>query len=174
MTSLDHGRSSFWLFSGFYLIIEIKIEDGSFTLQNPGIVQFRRRGSSKLYCVPPTLDMWVLGGGKRLEGCGLGWSCVLITVWRSSVNFTLLYRWVGRELTRWGCFLPVLIRFFFPDFVLKPKARTGISKPYNVKQIKTTNAQEAEAAIRCLLEARGGGCSPGALLPILLFYSSSY
>ncbi|XP_063522834.1 synaptojanin-2 isoform X2 [Pongo pygmaeus] len=37
-----------------------------------------------------------------------------------------------------------------------PKARTGISKPYNVKQIKTTNAQEAEAAIRCLLEARGG------------------
>uniref|UniRef100_A0A2K6N0R6 Synaptojanin-2 n=1 Tax=Rhinopithecus bieti TaxID=61621 RepID=A0A2K6N0R6_RHIBE len=43
-----------------------------------------------------------------------------------------------------------------------PKARTGISKPYNVKQIKTTNAQEAEAAIRCLLEARGGRCSPGA------------
>ncbi|XP_053524696.1 synaptojanin-2 isoform X3 [Artibeus jamaicensis] len=40
-----------------------------------------------------------------------------------------------------------------------PKARTGISKPYNVKQIKTTNAQEAEAAIRCLLEARGG--APG-------------
>ncbi|XP_012615070.2 synaptojanin-2 isoform X4 [Microcebus murinus] len=37
-----------------------------------------------------------------------------------------------------------------------PKARTGISKPYNVKQIKTTNAQEAEAAIRCLLEAKGG------------------
>ncbi|KAM4866384.1 synaptojanin-2 isoform 2-T2 [Thomomys bottae] len=37
-----------------------------------------------------------------------------------------------------------------------PKARTGISKPYNVKQIKTTNAQEAEAAIRCLLEASGG------------------
>ncbi|XP_053448742.1 synaptojanin-2 isoform X1 [Nycticebus coucang] len=37
-----------------------------------------------------------------------------------------------------------------------PKARTGISKPYNVKQIKTTNAQEAEAAIRCLLEAQGG------------------
>lgn len=37
-----------------------------------------------------------------------------------------------------------------------PSARMGISKPYNVKQIKTTNAQEAEAAIRCLLEARGG------------------
>nr|XP_003419247.1 synaptojanin-2 isoform X2 [Loxodonta africana] len=37
-----------------------------------------------------------------------------------------------------------------------PKARTGISKPYNVKQIKTSNAQEAEAAIRCLLEAKGG------------------
>ncbi|XP_037676366.1 synaptojanin-2 isoform X3 [Choloepus didactylus] len=36
-----------------------------------------------------------------------------------------------------------------------PKARTGISKPYNVKQIKTTNAQEAEAAIRCLMEAKG-------------------
>ncbi|XP_045861474.1 synaptojanin-2 isoform X4 [Meles meles] len=43
-----------------------------------------------------------------------------------------------------------------------PKARTGISKPYNVKQIKTTNAQEAEAAIRCLLEARGG--APGEAL----------
>lgn len=43
-----------------------------------------------------------------------------------------------------------------------PKARMGISKPYNVKQIKTTNAQEAEAAIRCLLEARGG--APGDAL----------
>ncbi|XP_006882820.1 PREDICTED: synaptojanin-2 [Elephantulus edwardii] len=37
-----------------------------------------------------------------------------------------------------------------------PKARTGISKPYNVKQIKTSNAQEAEAAIRYLMEAHGG------------------
>uniref|UniRef100_K7E6M0 phosphoinositide 5-phosphatase n=1 Tax=Ornithorhynchus anatinus TaxID=9258 RepID=K7E6M0_ORNAN len=37
-----------------------------------------------------------------------------------------------------------------------PKARMGISKPYNVKQIKTTNAQEAEEAIRCLMEAKGG------------------
>ncbi|XP_055981896.1 synaptojanin-2 [Sorex fumeus] len=37
-----------------------------------------------------------------------------------------------------------------------PKARAGISKPYNVKQIRTTNAEEAEVAIRCLLEARGG------------------
>ncbi|KAM6185433.1 synaptojanin-2 [Rhynchocyon petersi] len=37
-----------------------------------------------------------------------------------------------------------------------PKARTGISKPYNVKQIRTSNAQEAEAAIRCLMEAQGG------------------
>ncbi|XP_051062086.1 synaptojanin-2 isoform X2 [Phodopus roborovskii] len=46
-----------------------------------------------------------------------------------------------------------------------PKARTGISKPYNVKQIKTTNAQEAEAAIRCLLEASGGApeLAPGAM-----------
>ncbi|XP_006523271.1 synaptojanin-2 isoform X6 [Mus musculus] len=46
-----------------------------------------------------------------------------------------------------------------------PKARTGISKPYNVKQIKTTNAQEAEAAIRCLLEASGGvpESAPGAI-----------
>lgn len=46
-----------------------------------------------------------------------------------------------------------------------PKARTGISKPYNVKQIKTTNAQEAEAAIRCLLEAGGGvpESAPGAM-----------
>ncbi|XP_033090836.1 synaptojanin-2 isoform X2 [Trachypithecus francoisi] len=48
-----------------------------------------------------------------------------------------------------------------------PKARTGISKPYNVKQIKTTNAQEAEAAIRCLLEARGGTSeeAPSAMAP---------
>ncbi|XP_074846408.1 synaptojanin-2 [Carettochelys insculpta] len=37
-----------------------------------------------------------------------------------------------------------------------PKARTGISKPYNVKQIKTTTPQEAEEAIRCLMEAKGG------------------
>ncbi|XP_015713787.1 synaptojanin-2 isoform X1 [Coturnix japonica] len=37
-----------------------------------------------------------------------------------------------------------------------PKVRTGISKPYNVKQIKTTTAEEAEAAIRCLMEAKGG------------------
>ncbi|KAH0519989.1 Synaptojanin-2 [Microtus ochrogaster] len=46
-----------------------------------------------------------------------------------------------------------------------PKARTGISKPYNVKQIKTTNAQEAEAAIRCLLEASRGipEAAPGAV-----------
>ncbi|KAM8791682.1 synaptojanin-2 isoform 3-T3 [Rhynchonycteris naso] len=43
-----------------------------------------------------------------------------------------------------------------------PKARTGISKPYNVKQIKTTNALEAQAAIRCLLEAGGG--APGEAL----------
>ncbi|KAG8522416.1 Synaptojanin-2 [Galemys pyrenaicus] len=53
-----------------------------------------------------------------------------------------------------------------------PKARTGISKPYNVKQIKTANAQEAEAAIRCLLEARGG--APGeALNPSALRDQSS-
>ncbi|NXJ01793.1 SYNJ2 protein, partial [Psophia crepitans] len=37
-----------------------------------------------------------------------------------------------------------------------PKVRTGISKPYNVKQIKTTTAEEAEEAIRCLMEAKGG------------------
>ncbi|XP_044277958.1 synaptojanin-2 isoform X1 [Varanus komodoensis] len=36
-----------------------------------------------------------------------------------------------------------------------PKSRTGISKPYNVKQIKTTTPQEAEEAIRCLLQAKG-------------------
>ncbi|NXO24024.1 SYNJ2 protein, partial [Cisticola juncidis] len=36
-----------------------------------------------------------------------------------------------------------------------PKVRTGISKPYNVKQIKTTTAEEAEEAIRCLMEAKG-------------------
>lgn len=44
--------------------------------------------------------------------------------------------------------------FFF--LFLKPKVRTGISKPYNVKQIKTTTAEEAEEAIRCLMEAKGG------------------
>ncbi|XP_073927565.1 synaptojanin-2 isoform X3 [Castor canadensis] len=48
-----------------------------------------------------------------------------------------------------------------------PKARTGISKPYNVKQIKTTNAQEAEVAIRCLLEA-GGGAPEAALSAMAL------
>uniref|UniRef100_A0A8C2TAN5 Synaptojanin-2 n=1 Tax=Coturnix japonica TaxID=93934 RepID=A0A8C2TAN5_COTJA len=41
-----------------------------------------------------------------------------------------------------------------------PKVRTGISKPYNVKQIKTTTAEEAEAAIRCLMEAKGGKPAP--------------
>ncbi|XP_006868517.1 PREDICTED: synaptojanin-2 [Chrysochloris asiatica] len=46
-----------------------------------------------------------------------------------------------------------------------PKARTGISKPYNVKQIKTSNAEEAEAAIRCLMEAKAGGCVPLPLTP---------
>uniref|UniRef100_A0A8C2T758 Synaptojanin-2 n=1 Tax=Coturnix japonica TaxID=93934 RepID=A0A8C2T758_COTJA len=45
-------------------------------------------------------------------------------------------------------------------FLLKPKVRTGISKPYNVKQIKTTTAEEAEAAIRCLMEAKGGKPAP--------------
>lgn len=48
--------------------------------------------------------------------------------------------------------LLILIFIFF----LKPKVRTGISKPYNVKQIKTTTAEEAEEAIRCLMEAKGG------------------
>ncbi|KAM4695364.1 synaptojanin-2 [Discoglossus pictus] len=33
-----------------------------------------------------------------------------------------------------------------------PKVKTGISKPYNVKQIKTTNSQEAEETIRWLME----------------------
>ncbi|KAG8123688.1 hypothetical protein E2320_019016 [Naja naja] len=36
-----------------------------------------------------------------------------------------------------------------------PKSRTGISKPYNVKQIKTTTPEEAEEAIRCLMHAKG-------------------
>ncbi|XP_069463973.1 synaptojanin-2 [Ambystoma mexicanum] len=36
-----------------------------------------------------------------------------------------------------------------------PKARSGISKPYNVKQIKTKTPQEAEEAIRWLMEAKG-------------------
>ncbi|XP_053566888.1 synaptojanin-2 [Bombina bombina] len=35
-----------------------------------------------------------------------------------------------------------------------PKDRTGISKPYNVKQIKTTNEQEAEETIKWLMEAK--------------------
>lgn len=46
--------------------------------------------------------------------------------------------------------------YSFSYFFLKPKVRTGISKPYNVKQIKTTTAEEAEEAIRCLMEAKGG------------------
>ncbi|KAM8952955.1 synaptojanin-2 [Pelodytes ibericus] len=33
-----------------------------------------------------------------------------------------------------------------------PKARTGISKPYNVKQIKTTTTEEAEETIRWLMD----------------------
>uniref|UniRef100_A0A7M4FL36 Synaptojanin-2 n=2 Tax=Crocodylus porosus TaxID=8502 RepID=A0A7M4FL36_CROPO len=48
-----------------------------------------------------------------------------------------------------------------------PKVRTGISKPYNVKQIKTTTAQEAEEAIRCLMEAKGG-VQEEALKPVPL------
>uniref|UniRef100_A0A8C5WT51 Synaptojanin-2 n=1 Tax=Laticauda laticaudata TaxID=8630 RepID=A0A8C5WT51_LATLA len=40
-----------------------------------------------------------------------------------------------------------------------PKSRTGISKPYNVKQIKTTTPEEAEEAIRCLMQAKGGMAS---------------
>lgn len=35
-----------------------------------------------------------------------------------------------------------------------PQDKTGISKPYNVKQIKTTNAQEAEEAIKWLMESK--------------------
>lgn len=50
----------------------------------------------------------------------------------------------------------VLSRLLIPLYFLKPKVRTGISKPYNVKQIKTTTAEEAEEAIRCLMEAKGG------------------
>ncbi|XP_040285296.1 synaptojanin-2 isoform X2 [Bufo bufo] len=34
-----------------------------------------------------------------------------------------------------------------------PKDRSGISKPYNVKQIKTTTAQEAEETIKWLMES---------------------
>ncbi|NWS70208.1 SYNJ2 protein, partial [Crotophaga sulcirostris] len=47
-----------------------------------------------------------------------------------------------------------------------PKVRTGISKPYNVKQIKTTTAEEAEEAIRCLMEAKGG-LQEDAVKPVL-------
>lgn len=50
----------------------------------------------------------------------------------------------------------VLSRSLILVFFFKPKVRTGISKPYNVKQIKTTTAEEAEEAIRCLMEAKGG------------------
>ncbi|XP_063773725.1 synaptojanin-2 isoform X2 [Pseudophryne corroboree] len=35
-----------------------------------------------------------------------------------------------------------------------PKDKTGISKPYNVKQIKTTTAQEAEEAIKWLMDSK--------------------
>lgn len=53
-------------------------------------------------------------------------------------------------------------------FLLKPKVRTGISKPYNVKQIKTTTAEEAEEAIRCLMEAKGG--KPSCLMGFLKIF----
>ncbi|KAJ7342137.1 hypothetical protein JRQ81_009088 [Phrynocephalus forsythii] len=45
-----------------------------------------------------------------------------------------------------------------------PKSRTGISKPYNVKQIKTTTTQEAEEAIRCLMKVKGV-TADGAMAP---------
>uniref|UniRef100_A0A8B9GKC6 Synaptojanin-2 n=1 Tax=Amazona collaria TaxID=241587 RepID=A0A8B9GKC6_9PSIT len=58
------------------------------------------------------------------------------------------------EHTRKISSLKITHSCFVPFF--KPKVRTGISKPYNVKQIKTTTAEEAEEAIRCLMEAKGG------------------
>ncbi|XP_055495943.1 synaptojanin-2-like [Leucoraja erinacea] len=39
---------------------------------------------------------------------------------------------------------------------LSTSPRTGISKPYNVKQIKTTSAEEAEQAIKHLMENKSG------------------
>ncbi|XP_063164152.1 synaptojanin-2 isoform X1 [Candoia aspera] len=45
-----------------------------------------------------------------------------------------------------------------------PKSRTGISKPYNVKQIKTTTPEEAEEAIRCLMQAKG--VTPQESIPV--------
>uniref|UniRef100_A0A8C6V2H7 Synaptojanin-2 n=1 Tax=Naja naja TaxID=35670 RepID=A0A8C6V2H7_NAJNA len=56
-------------------------------------------------------------------------------------------------------YLPSRLSFYFSfifTFSCKPKSRTGISKPYNVKQIKTTTPEEAEEAIRCLMHAKGG------------------
>ena len=99
--------------------------------------------------------------GKETWGMQFRWE-LCFHRWWSSVNLTFTYGSISRGLTGWGYFPTCANMCFFLIFVLKPKARTGISKPYNVKQIKTTNAQEAEAAIRCLLEARGGRCSPGA------------
>uniref|UniRef100_A0A8D0G3G5 Synaptojanin-2 n=1 Tax=Sphenodon punctatus TaxID=8508 RepID=A0A8D0G3G5_SPHPU len=43
-----------------------------------------------------------------------------------------------------------------PGAPQQPVTRMGISKPYNVKQIKTTTAEESEEAIRCLMGAKGG------------------
>ncbi|XP_058656957.1 synaptojanin-2 [Ammospiza caudacuta] len=54
-----------------------------------------------------------------------------------------------------------------------PKVRTGISKPYNVKQIKTTTAEEAEEAIRCLMEAKGG-VQEDAVKPVPARNQTSY
>lgn len=56
-------------------------------------------------------------------------------------------------------YLLSILSFYFSfvfTFSCKPKSRTGISKPYNVKQIKTTTPEEAEEAIRCLMQAKGG------------------
>lgn len=110
--------------------------------------------------------------GKETWGMQFRWELCLHRWW-SSVNLTLTYGFISRGLTGWGCFPTCANMCFFLIFVLKPKARTGISKPYNVKQIKTTNAQEAEAAIRCLLEARGGRCCPQGCFEVLLFFSYS-
>ncbi|XP_078412968.1 LOW QUALITY PROTEIN: synaptojanin-2-like [Cetorhinus maximus] len=57
-------------------------------------------------------------------------------------------------------------------------SRTGISKPYNVKQIKTTSAREAEEAIRHLMELKTGcldseaSAKPPLVQSILKFQSN--
>ncbi|XP_078261878.1 synaptojanin-2-like [Rhinoraja longicauda] len=71
-----------------------------------------------------------------------------------------------------GCFQACTfsaVQNYPPAIQLSTSPRTGISKPYNVKQIKTTSAAEAEQAIKHLMENKSGAESlEGTLTPFPL------